>query len=36
MVETAQLPATPLAPGASVKLSFAPSDALAFPAEDKP
>jgi putative spermidine/putrescine transport system ATP-binding protein len=33
IVEAAQLPGLPLAPGAPVKLSFAAADALAFPAD---
>src|SRR5262249_48424916 len=36
IVEAAQLPGMPLAPGAPVKLSFASADALAFPLEQKP
>jgi putative spermidine/putrescine transport system ATP-binding protein len=36
IVEAAQLPATPLAPGAPMKLSFAAADALAFPADGQP
>jgi putative spermidine/putrescine transport system ATP-binding protein len=36
MVETAQLPALPLAPGTKVKMTFAAADAIAFPAEGIP
>ncbi|MBV8753146.1 MAG: ABC transporter ATP-binding protein [Hyphomicrobiales bacterium] len=36
IVEAAQLPGLPLAPGAPVKLSFAPADALAFALDAKP
>jgi putative spermidine/putrescine transport system ATP-binding protein len=36
VVEAAQLPGTPLAPGAPVTLSFAAADAIAFPADAKP
>jgi putative spermidine/putrescine transport system ATP-binding protein len=36
IAEAAQLPGLPLAPGAPVKLSFAPADALAFPLDQSP
>ncbi|HML14037.1 MAG TPA: ABC transporter ATP-binding protein [Xanthobacteraceae bacterium] len=36
IVEAAQLPGTPLAPGAPVQLSFSAADAMAFPADGEP